>query len=63
MPSRSPPAPEELSRKSFALLLCLYGAAAFCLFLLFYPVLSGFPKALMPSRSPPAPEEPVTMRE
>ncbi len=34
---------KKLSRKSFALLLCLYGAAAFCLFLLFYPVLSGQP--------------------
>lgn len=34
---------ERLKGKRFLLLLCLYGAAAFGLFLLFYPVLSGQP--------------------
>lgn len=34
---------EKLKGKTFVLLLCLYGLAAFGLFLLFYPVLSGQP--------------------
>lgn len=34
---------DKLKGKTFAALLCLYGLAAFGLFLLFYPVLSGQP--------------------